>query len=121
MRILLVLTMAASLAPAADQSLLNLVMPEAKVLMGVDVDRARDSVFGRFVLSQIGKEDAALGKMTGATGFVGRYIVDHCCPVKGRTRSAGWKGWGGLLWDRCAKRGLKSGFSRRASDSESVE
>ena len=69
MRILLVLTMAASLAPAADQSLLNLVMPEAKVLMGVDVDRARDSVFGRFVLSQIGKEDAALGKMTDATGF----------------------------------------------------
>jgi hypothetical protein len=69
MRTLLVLIMAASLAPAADQSLLNLVMPEAKILFGVDVDQARDSVFGRFVLSQLGKEDKALASMTEATGF----------------------------------------------------
>jgi hypothetical protein len=69
MRILLVLIMAASLAPAADPSLLNMAMPESKVLFGVDVDRARDSVFGRFVLSQLGKEDKALASMTEATGF----------------------------------------------------
>src|SRR5258708_17115707 len=69
MKLLLVIIMAASLSPAADQSLLNMVMPEAKVLVGVDVDHARDSVFGRMVLSQIGQEDAALAKMTDATGF----------------------------------------------------
>lgn len=69
MRTLLVLIMAAALAPAADPTLLNMVMPEAKILFGVDVDHARDSVFGRFVLSQIGKEDKALANMTAATGF----------------------------------------------------
>ena len=69
MRTVLVLIMAASLAPAADQSLLNMVMPEAKILVGVDVDHARDSVFGRFMLAQIGKEDASLAKMTEASGF----------------------------------------------------
>jgi len=69
MRTALVLVMAAALAPAADQSLLNMVMPEAKVLVGVDVDHARDSVFGRFMLAQIGKEDASLAKMTEASGF----------------------------------------------------
>jgi len=69
MRTVLALLMAASLAPAADPSLLNMVMPEAKVLVGVDVVHARDSVFGRFMLAQIGKEDASLAKMTEATGF----------------------------------------------------
>ena len=69
MRFLLIPILAASLAHAADPTLLNMVMPESKVLFGVDVNRARDSVFGRFVLSQLGKEDKALQSMTEATGF----------------------------------------------------
>ncbi len=69
MRYLLAVVMAASLAPAADQSLLNMVMPEAKILVGVDVDHARDTVFGKFFLSQLTKDEPGLAKMTEATGF----------------------------------------------------
>jgi len=38
--------------PAADQKLLNLVMPDAKVVAGVNVLSAKNSPFGQYVLSQ---------------------------------------------------------------------
>ena len=43
----------AGLLPAADPQLLNLVMPDAKMLADVNVDQAKASPFGQFVLAQI--------------------------------------------------------------------
>jgi hypothetical protein len=60
--------MAATLpARAADPELLNLVMPDAAVLAGVNVDQAKTSAFGQYVLSQVPMTE--LQKLTAATGF----------------------------------------------------
>jgi hypothetical protein len=60
--------LAAATAMAADQGLLDLVMPEAKVLSGVQVDRSEASPFGQYVLSSI-QADAGFNKFITATGF----------------------------------------------------
>jgi hypothetical protein len=39
-------------APAADLNLLNLVMPDARVVSGINVVRARDSSFGQFLMGR---------------------------------------------------------------------
>ena len=57
------------LLPAADQQLMNLLMPDAKVVAGVNVDQAKNSPFGQFMLSRMQAGDGGLGKLTGATGF----------------------------------------------------
>jgi hypothetical protein len=56
-------------ATAADPQLLNLVMPDAKVLAGVNVDQAKASPFGQYVLSQMQLHDTHLAELTTATGF----------------------------------------------------
>jgi hypothetical protein len=54
---------------AADQQLVNLLMPDAKVVAGVHVDQAKNSPFGQFMLSRLQAGEDGLGKLTGATGF----------------------------------------------------
>src|SRR5437763_7713041 len=54
---------------AADPQLLSLVMPDAKVLAGVNVDQAKTSPFGQYVLSQMQSQDAHLKELTTLTGF----------------------------------------------------
>src|SRR5438067_12483164 len=56
-------------ARAADPQLLKLVMPDAKVLAGVNVDQAKTSPFGQYVLSQMQSQDAHLKELTTLTGF----------------------------------------------------
>ena len=56
-------------ATAADPQLLNLVMPDAKVVAGVNVDQAKASPFGQYVLSQMQLHDTHLTELTTATGF----------------------------------------------------
>ncbi len=60
--------LAASL-PAADPQLVNMVMPEAKVIAGINVDSARNSPFGTFLLRQASDNNAELQKFVQATGF----------------------------------------------------
>jgi hypothetical protein len=60
---------AAGMAAAADPALLNLIMPDARTVAGIDVERARGSAFGRFVLSQMQRENPELHRFIGATGF----------------------------------------------------
>ena len=58
--------------PAADPQLLNLVMPDAKVLAGVNVDQAKTSPFGVYVLTQMQSQVQAqqhLQQLTALTGF----------------------------------------------------
>ena len=54
---------------AADPALLNLLMPDAKVVAGVNVDQAISSPFGQFLLSQLPNNDPGLTKLMAATGF----------------------------------------------------
>lgn len=54
-------------AKAADSQLLSLVMPDAKVLAGVNVDQAKASPFGQYVLTQMQFHDQQ--QLTALTGF----------------------------------------------------
>src|SRR5580700_5520247 len=56
-------------AKAADPQLLNLVMPDAKILAGVNVDQAKTSPFGVYVLAQFQAQDQHLREFTAQTGF----------------------------------------------------
>lgn len=55
---------------AVDPQLLNLVMPEAKILAGVNVDQAKTTPFGAYVVSQIQAQGAQhLQQVAALTGF----------------------------------------------------
>lgn len=54
---------------AADASLLSLVMPDAKVIAGLHVDKAKGSPFGMYVLSHMQLDDPDFVKFIAATGF----------------------------------------------------
>ncbi|MBZ5579440.1 MAG: hypothetical protein LAP40_23010 [Acidobacteriia bacterium] len=59
----------AELLPAADPQLLNLVMPDAKVLAGVNVDQAKTSPLGQYLLTQAQTQDQHLQQIVTLTGF----------------------------------------------------
>jgi hypothetical protein len=54
---------------AADQMLLNLVMPDAKVVAGVNVQQAKGTPFGQYVLNLMQTNDAHLQQLVALTGF----------------------------------------------------
>jgi hypothetical protein len=56
-------------AKAADPQLLNLVMPDVGVLAGVNVDQAKTTPFGQYVLSLMQSPDKHMQEMTALTGF----------------------------------------------------
>ena len=56
-------------ARAADATLLGLVMPDAKVLAGVNVDSAKASPFGLYVLTQMQSNNTGLQQLIALTGF----------------------------------------------------
>jgi hypothetical protein len=55
--------------PAADPQLLGLVMPDAKVLAGVNLGQAKVSPFGQYILKQIQQNEQHLQNLITATGF----------------------------------------------------
>src|SRR5438874_13600 len=54
---------------AVDSQLLTLLMPDAKVLAGVNVEQAKASPFGQYVLSQVQTQNQDLKKLEALTGF----------------------------------------------------
>jgi hypothetical protein len=54
---------------AADPQLLNLVMPDAKVLAGVNVEQAKGTQFGQWVLNQLQTQDTHMRQLVVLTGF----------------------------------------------------
>jgi hypothetical protein len=54
---------------AADPQLLNLVMPDAKVLAGVNVEQAKGTQFGQYVLNQMQSQDTHMRQLIALTGF----------------------------------------------------
>jgi hypothetical protein len=63
------LFLAGGSAYAADSQLLNLVMPDAQVMAGVNVTTAEISPLGQYLLAQIGINDKGLQAFIGATSF----------------------------------------------------
>src|SRR5206468_11838895 len=59
----------AGVAPAADAQLLNLVMPDAKVLAGINVEQAKGTQFGEYVLHQMQSQEADMRQLIALTGF----------------------------------------------------
>ncbi len=60
----------AGLLPAADPQLLNLVMPDARIVAGVNVDQAKTSPFGLYILRQMQAQGAQhLQQVASLTGF----------------------------------------------------
>ncbi|MDQ1471264.1 MAG: hypothetical protein QOJ99_2744, partial [Bryobacterales bacterium] len=60
---------------AADQQLLNLVMPDAQIMAGANVTTAKISPFGQYLLTQIGANDKGLQDFITKTGFDPRQDV----------------------------------------------
>jgi hypothetical protein len=69
--------MQASMFAAADPSLLRLVMPDAKVIAGLQVTQTKNSLFGQFVLSHMQVEDTSFKKFVAQTGFDPRRDVNE--------------------------------------------
>jgi hypothetical protein len=59
----------AGLAPAADPDLLNLLMPEAKLVIGINVEQAKTTPFGQSVLARLQREDPGFARFVNGTGF----------------------------------------------------
>lgn len=68
-RVALTAMCAASVAFAADSSLLRLMLPEATTVMGIDVDRARGSSLGQRLIDDIRDDDGSLRRFVAGTGF----------------------------------------------------
>jgi len=56
-------------ASAADSQLLSMVMPDAKVVAGVNVDSAKASPFGLYILTQMQSNNTDLQQLITLTGF----------------------------------------------------
>ena len=54
---------------AADPILLNLVMPDATVIAGVNVQQAEGTQFGQFILNQMQTQNAQMQQLVTLTGF----------------------------------------------------
>jgi len=54
---------------AVDPGLLRLVMPDAKVIAGLQVRETKNSLFGQYVLAHMQVEDAGFKKFISSTGF----------------------------------------------------
>jgi hypothetical protein len=65
----LLLLLAVAIAPAADPTLMNLVMPDARMISGFNIERAKASPFGQFLLSQMAASDPGFEKFVAGTGF----------------------------------------------------
>jgi hypothetical protein len=65
----LVLILQATAFAAADPGLLRLIMPDAKVIAGLQVQQTKNSAFGQYVLSHMQVEDAGFKKFIAQTGF----------------------------------------------------
>lgn len=71
------LTAFSTALPAVDSQLLNLVMPDAKMMAGVNVAQAKASPFGQYVLSQMTTNNSGLQQLSTLTGFDPRRDVNE--------------------------------------------
>lgn len=72
-----ILAAGTALAGTVNSSLLNLVMPDAAIISGAQVDQAVASPFGQFLLSQFQPGNPGFMEFVGATGFDPRYNLQY--------------------------------------------
>ena len=68
-RTLLSLAAGALMVSAADPALVNMIPADAKMIAGIDVDRAKNSAFGQRLMAQIREDEKGLQEFIEATGF----------------------------------------------------
>jgi hypothetical protein len=73
----LALALQATAFAASDPALLRLLMPDAKVIAGLQVERTKSSQFGQYVLSHMQVDDAGFKKFIAQTGFDPRRDVSE--------------------------------------------
>src|SRR3954453_17703375 len=73
----LILSGGLSVFGAVDPALLALVPPSAKLVSGIQLDQARSSEFGRYLLTRIDTEDARFRQLTEETGFDPRHDLNE--------------------------------------------
>jgi hypothetical protein len=66
-----------SLFGAVDPALLALVPPGAKIVSGIQLDQARSSEFGRYLLNRIDAEDEPFQQLIQETGFDPRHDLNE--------------------------------------------
>jgi hypothetical protein len=72
-------------ALAADPTLVGLVMPDAKILTGIQVDRSQASPFGQYVLAKTQFNDPGFLKFVADTGFDPRNDLREIVAATGGT------------------------------------
>jgi hypothetical protein len=85
---LLAVSFTAAALQAADPALLNLVMPDAKVLAGINVQKAKTTQFGQFLLTKMPVGDEVHGFMA-ATGFDPRQDLMEVLVASGTESKSG--------------------------------
>src|SRR5690349_1860669 len=70
---------------AIDAGLLGLVGPDAKVIVGANVDRVKTSPFGQFMLSEIQINERDFQNLLAATGFDPRRDLREVLAVSDNT------------------------------------
>lgn len=68
-RIVIPFLLLAAMLPAADPQLIGLLMPDAKVVAGINVEQAKNSPFGQYLLTRTPGPDQGFQKLTALTGF----------------------------------------------------
>ncbi len=74
---------AATATAAVDSALLNLVMPDARVITGIQVSQTLASPFGQYVLSQMQPGDQNFQDFLTATGFDPRHDLQQIVAATG--------------------------------------
>ncbi len=77
---------------AADQGLLRMLMPDAKVVSGIQVDASKTSKFGQYVLSHMQLDDESFKKFIADTGFDPRRDVTEIL------MASNWSGEANARW-----------------------
>jgi hypothetical protein len=78
---------------AADPALLQLMMPDAKVIAGLRVNQAKNSLFGQYVLSHMQIDSAGFQKFASETGFDPRADVSEIVMASSWKSGAPGNGW----------------------------
>lgn len=89
----LALAVQASAFAAVDPGLLRMVMPDAKVIAGLQVKQTKDSAFGQYVLAHMQIEDAGFKKFIAQTGFDPRRDVTEIVMASNWDKSAPENRW----------------------------
>ena len=82
---------------AVDASMLNLLMPDAKFVTGVDVERTRNSPFGQYFLKQMAGQESGLRHFVEATGVDPRRDVFEVIIASANSSAAGFSAGAGSV------------------------